>query len=110
MTKNIWNAETKCPSYKKKMKKSATRLGGIEVRAWKCEACNEAILHPADAQKALLIAKLNKDAAEVKVGEIREAPYIRFPKELGIIIHKGDIAIIKPTSLDEISVKIHHSH
>ena len=36
-----------------KMEKISTEWKGIGVRGWKCTKCNEEVINPADAQKAL---------------------------------------------------------
>ena len=45
-----------------KMEKIRTEWKGIEVRGWKCSKCNEEIINPSDAQKALELNPNNKDA------------------------------------------------
>jgi hypothetical protein len=108
--KDIWEIgdRLKCPDCKVWMDRTIVRLQGIRVRAWRCPKCKEEAFHPIDAQKALLISKLKKIGIEVKVGELKEGPYVRFPKELSSVIKKGDIALIQAKSLDEFLIKIKH--
>lgn len=108
MKRNLWEGQPKCPICGKWMEKTKISLEGIRVRAWRCPKCKEEALHPIDAEKALLIAKLKKKGIEVKVGELREGPYVRFPKEMQAVIRKGDIALIQAKSADEFLVKIKH--
>ena len=106
--RDIWEGTIRCPDCKVWMDRTIVRLQGIRVRAWRCPKCKEEAFHPIDAQKALLINKLKKVGIEVKVGELKEGPYVRFPKELSSVIQKGDIALIQAKSLDEFLIKIKH--
>jgi len=108
--KDLWEAEDRirCPNCKVWMNRTIVRLQGIRVRAWRCPKCKEEAFHPIDTEKALLINKLKKQGIEVKVGELKDGPYVRFPKGLSSVIRKGDTALIQAKNLEEFSVKIKH--
>lgn len=106
--RDLWEGRPKCPNCNKWMDRTIIYLDGIRVRAWRCPKCKEEALHPIDTEKALLINKLKKQGIAVKVGELREGPYVRFPKEFATIIHKGDTALIRARSKDEFLIKIKH--
>lgn len=93
----------KCGS---EMKAKTIKLGDIQVRAWSCPKDEEEIIHPEDAQKALLLNKLKKKGVKVKVGILNKAPYLRFPKEFNNIIKKGDEVIVRVVSGDIIELVI----
>ena len=84
-------------------------LGEVQARAWRCPKCGEEIIHPEDAQRALLEAKLRK-GIKVKVGMLNQAPYVRFPKAFETVIHKGDEVSIILEGPDEIKLKVNHTH
>jgi len=107
--RDIWEADAKCPACRVKMKKTAVTIQEISVRTWQCTKCGEELYHPVDIDKALLINKLKCQAAEVTVGELRDAPYVRFPKKMSILIHKGDTAQITARKKDEYLLKIEHN-
>lgn len=48
------------------MERITTKWKGIPVRGWRCKKCNEEIIHPLDAQKALEIEKARKNVAQKK--------------------------------------------
>jgi len=108
MKRDLWEGQPKCPNCGKLMNRTKVSLSGISVRAWRCPKCKEEALHPLDAEKALIVNKLKKIGIEVKVGELKEGPYVRFPKELSSVIKKGDIALIQAKALDEFLIKIKH--
>jgi hypothetical protein len=80
------------------MRPKTLRLGDIEVRAWRCSKDKEEIIHPEDAQKALLLNKLKKQGVKVRIGILNEAPYLRFPKEFRDIVKKGDEVLVRVVS------------
>jgi hypothetical protein len=88
------------------MKPRAIRLGGISVRAWRCPKDGEEILHPDDAELALTLNKLRRQGVKVKIGILNKAPYIRFPKEFGRILVKGDEVIVKVVSAKAFTIDI----
>lgn len=97
----------KCIACKQNMKVVNVKLGNNPLRAWRCSKCGEEIIHPVDAQKALVLAKLKK-RHDVKVGILNRAPYVRFPKEFGNVVHKGDVISILLESPKDIRLKVKH--
>ena len=91
-----------------KMKPVKVTLSDNEVRAWRCSKCSEEIIHPEDAQLALIMAQLKK-GVEVKVGILNEAPYVRFPKSFSHVIQKGDVVSIFLETANDIRLKIKHT-
>ncbi|MFH1053351.1 MAG: hypothetical protein V1740_02935 [Candidatus Woesearchaeota archaeon] len=62
------------------MDKIKTKWKGIEVNGWKCRKCNEEVLNPVDAQKALEIdrARKNKELI-VKLRKVGKSNVITVP-------------------------------
>jgi DNA-directed RNA polymerase subunit RPC12/RpoP len=96
-----------CITCSKKMKAVKVTISGTEARAWRCSKCGEEIIHPEDAQLALILAQL-KEGVEVRVGILNEAPYVRFPKDFNHIIHKGDVVSIILETENDIRLKVRH--
>lgn len=82
-------------------------IDGFVVRGWLCPKCKEEY-YPADIDQVLVFNKRKKLGLTVKIGRLKDGPYLRFPKELFSIVHKGDIALIKAKSKDEFLLKINH--
>jgi hypothetical protein len=89
------------------MKPKSLRLGGIQVRTWRCPKDGEEILHPEDAEFALTINKLRRHGIKVKVGMLNKAPYIRFPKAFNILFQKGDEVTVKVSSENILVIGLH---
>lgn len=105
--RNIEKALPGCIHCQSEMAITSITIGDIEARAWKCVKCGEEIIHPEDAQLALIQSKLKK-GIKVKVGLLNKAPYVRFPKEFGSLVHKGDEVSIFLEGPDEIKLKVRH--
>ena len=78
-----------------KTKKIQTTWKNIPVRAWKCVKCGEEILHPLDADKAMMIAKaIEKKEFSVKVRKVGKSFTISIPHKLAkfIKLREGEIA------------------
>lgn len=105
--RKLENGMPVCVTCGKKMKTAKVTISGNDVRAWRCSKCGEEIIHPEDAQLALILAQL-KEGVEVKVGMLNEAPYVRFPKDFGHLIHKGDIVSIFLETANDIRLKVKH--
>ena len=88
------------------MKPNSIKLGDISVRSWRCPKDGEEILHPRDAQKALLINKIKKRGLELKIGILNNAPYLRFPKGFFAFFQKGDEVIVKVVSEKVIKLEL----
>ncbi len=82
-------------------------IDGFIVRGWLCPKCKEEI-YSADIEQVLVLNKLKKMGIQVKIGSLKNGPYMRFPKELFSIVHKGDIATVRAKSKDEFLIKINH--
>lgn len=66
-----------------KMEKITTDWKGIEVRGWKCSKCNEEIINPADAQKALKIERARKrNMLTVKLRKVGKSNVVTVPQPL----------------------------
>lgn len=90
------------------MKPSSVRIAGISVRSWRCPKDGEEILHPEEAELALTINKLKRRGITVKIGILNKAPYIRFPKEFNILLHKGDEIVVKMISAKTMEMSVVH--
>jgi hypothetical protein len=65
------------------MKNIKTEWKGIEIRAWKCNKCNEEVLNPIDAQKALEIDKARKKKAlQVKLRKVGKSNVVTVPQAI----------------------------
>src|SRR3989344_2835265 len=65
------------------MKKIDTEWHGIEVRGWKCLKCNEEVLNPIDAQKALEIERARKKhLLAVKLRKVGKSNVVTVPMPL----------------------------
>jgi len=61
--------------------KIKTEWKGLEVRGWKCSKCNEEIINPADAQKALEIEKARKkNLLIVKLRKVGKSNVVTVPQ------------------------------
>jgi len=76
---NIENLKIKCECGGS-MEKIKTEWKGIEVRGWKCKKCNEELIHPQDAQKALEIEKARKEKRlKVKLRRVGKSDVVTIP-------------------------------
>jgi len=65
------------------MKKIRTEWKGIEVRGWKCDKCNEEVINPADAQKALEIERARKkNLLTVKLRKVGKSNVVTVPQPI----------------------------
>ncbi len=86
-----------------------TMWKGIPVRGWKCKKCGEKILHPLDAEKAMIIAKaIEKGELSVKIRKVGKSLTITIPHRLAEYfgLKEGEEADWKINSKDELTVKI----
>lgn len=66
-----------------RMEKITTEWKGIEVRGWKCAKCNEELINPADAQKALEIERARKkNLLTVKLRKVGKSNVVTIPQPL----------------------------
>ena len=90
-------------------KKVKIKWKGIPVRAWKCVECREEILHPLDAERAMVIAKAieNKELS-VKVRKVGKSLTMTIPAKLAKFaeLHEGTIANWSINSKKELVVEI----
>ena len=62
------------------MKKITTEWKGIEVRGWKCGKCDEEVLNPLDAQKALEMERARKkNLLSVKLRKVGKSNVVTVP-------------------------------
>ena len=101
--RKLEDAKPVCAVCKKGMVPMKLKVGEIDARAWRCPKCAQEIIHPEDAQLALIMAQL-KRGVDVKVGTLNDAPYVRFPKDFGHIIQKGDIITVFMETASEIKM------
>ncbi|MBU4032488.1 MAG: hypothetical protein KKH41_04480 [Candidatus Thermoplasmatota archaeon] len=63
--------------------KITTEWKGIPVRGWKCVKCGEEILHPLDAEKAMIIAMAIKNKElSVKIRKVGKSLTMTIPSKL----------------------------
>src|SRR3989338_3352951 len=65
------------------MEKIKTEWKGIEVRGWKCKKCNEELINPVDAQKALEIDRARKkNELRVKLRKVGKSNVVTVPQAI----------------------------
>lgn len=65
------------------MVKIKTEWKGIEVRGWKCSTCNEELINPVDAQKALEMERAQKkNLLTVKLRKVGKSNVVTVPKPI----------------------------
>lgn len=66
-----------------KMEKIVTKWKGIDVRGWKCIKCNEEVINPTDAQKALEVERARKkNLLTVKLRRVGKSNVVTLPQAL----------------------------
>ena len=66
-----------------KMRKITTEWKGMGVRGWKCSKCDEEIINPADAQKALEMERARtKNLLTVKLRKVGKSNVVTVPQPL----------------------------
>jgi len=106
MTKEIFDGNMKC-GCGEKMEKKKLKIDGMQVRAWYCGECKEEVLHPADAQKVLVLNKL-RHGRPVKVGSLGKRLVVTIPSELAryLSIKKGSMVNAKLNNDREIVLTV----
>ncbi len=65
------------------MEKIKTEWKGIEVSGWRCSKCNEEVINPIDAQKALEIEKARKkNLLIVKLRKVGKSNVVTVPQPI----------------------------
>lgn len=65
------------------MEKIKTEWKCIQVRGWKCRKCDEEVINPIDAQKALEIERARKSKElEVKLRKVGKSNVVTVPKAI----------------------------
>jgi len=65
------------------MKKIRTEWKGLEVRGWRCNRCNEEVINPVDAQKALEIERAKKrNLLTVKLRKVGKSNVVTVPQPI----------------------------
>lgn len=65
------------------MEKITTDWKGIEVRGWRCKKCNEEIINPKDAQRALEIERARKkNLLTVKLRRVGKSKVVTIPRPI----------------------------
>ena len=105
MKRDLWEAGHKCVNCNAVMKKKELVVEGIKVRGWECHKCNEAVLHPEDAQKMFIFNKLKK-GLQIKVGSLGQSLIIRVPKEAAEFyeITKGKNVTLKAEDFNKLEI------
>jgi len=84
---NFENLKLKCECGGS-MEKIKTEWKGILVSGWKCKKCNEEVINPIDAQKALEIEKARKEnKLKVKLRRVGKSDVITVPKIIKDVEH-----------------------
>ena len=107
MKRNLWDAAHRCTKCNSLMAKKNLFIEGASVRGWECPKCRDAVLHPEDAQRMLLLSKL-KRGLPVKIGELGNSLVVRIPKEVAEFykLSKGEQIRIKAESENKIEIEV----
>ncbi len=77
----------KCHKCNKEMKYvKGLRFNEYKIDGWKCN-CGEIYYNPEQAQRILLLNKLQKEAIKTKLGRIRSNLILRLPKDVENALH-----------------------
>jgi hypothetical protein len=80
--KDIFDAKIVCERCDLQMKPAVVAHRGFEVRVVQCPKCNEAIVHPADAERVKHYDHLKNKQYTVKLRVVGNSHAISIPKEL----------------------------
>ncbi|MEE9236940.1 MAG: hypothetical protein V3U52_04055 [Thermoplasmata archaeon] len=86
-----------------------THWRGIPVRAWRCRKCGEEMIHPSDAQRALVIARaIDRGEFRVKVRQVGKSLTLTIPRKLveAYGLEVGEIAEWGVESEDRFVIRI----
>ncbi|MFA5246359.1 MAG: hypothetical protein WC408_00525 [Candidatus Micrarchaeia archaeon] len=67
----------KCGS---KAKPAKTTFQGMSISGWKCAKCGEIYYDPAQAQRILVLHKLEHEELKAKLGRVKSNLILRIPK------------------------------
>lgn len=57
-----------------------TSFQGMKIGGWKCKKCGEVYYDPAQAQKILMLHKLEHEELEAKLGRVKSNLILRIPR------------------------------
>ena len=107
MKRDLWGAAHECTRCSSPMRKTHFVVEGLKVRGWECSKCKDAVLHPEDAQRTLLLSKL-KRGLSVKIGELGSSLVVRIPKEEAKLykLSKGEHVTIRAESDNKLELEL----
>lgn len=79
---DIFNNKILCNKCEKVMKPILISKNGFNIRAVKCEKCNEVIVHPADKQEYEEFVRLKNKEYEVKMRMVGNSYAVSIPREI----------------------------
>ncbi len=82
MTNDIFENKILCKKCSKEMKPCLVSKNGFNLRAIKCEKCNEILVHPADKQEYEEFMRLKQKEYEVKMRMVGNSYAISIPREI----------------------------
>ncbi len=96
-----------CANCGKIAKETKLRFQNKILDGWKCANCGEEYFEPLEAEKILLLNKLQKSGFDVKLGQIKSNLIVRIPKEAqkALNLHKGEILKLKVASPHKIELE-----
>lgn len=96
-----------CPKCGGWAKPAKLHFQSFDIDGWKCK-CGEEYFHPAQAQRILLLNKLEKQAIKAKVGQIRSNLIIRVPKQIqeALNLKKGEEVKLRVLNFHKIEVAV----
>jgi AbrB family looped-hinge helix DNA binding protein len=94
-----------CVKCGKTAKPAKLRFQGQQVDGWKCK-CVESYFDPEQAQRILLLNRIQKEAFRVKVGKVRSNLIVRIPKKIAdaLQLKDGDEVTLKVEGDQEITI------
>ncbi len=76
----------KCVCGKIAQHKEHLTFNGHDVDGWKC-SCGEVYYNPEEAERILLLNKLQKMKYHLKLSKVKSNLILRLPKEVGEVLH-----------------------
>ena len=87
---DIFDNQILCKKCNKVMKPVLVSKNGFNLRALKCEKCNEVIVHPADKAEYENFMKLKQKEFEVKMRMVGNSYAVSIPKEIVEFMHEQE--------------------
>ncbi len=83
-----------------------TSFQGIIIDGWKCAKCGEVYYDPGQAQRILLLHKLEHEELEAKLGRVKSNLILRIPRavEAGLGLKEGEKIRLRVRNATELTL------